>query len=130
MIEVEKMKKVLLGFVLFFAGSGFLYAEEIYKTYTDMGEVEEPALTVSEVLASRDEHHRQIITVEGQVGELTFKETGGSSRCFGSSRTTRRRGSTFTPGDTWRESRTGAGSESGTATASTRSIFCSNGRTS
>ena len=38
MIEVEKMKKVLFGFVLFFAGSGFSYAEEVYKTYTDMGE--------------------------------------------------------------------------------------------
>lgn len=39
--------------------------EEVYKTYTDMGEVEGPALTVLEVLASRDKHHRQIITVEG-----------------------------------------------------------------
>lgn len=64
-----------------------------------MGEVEWPALTVSEVLASRDKHHRQVITVEGRIGELTFKETQtcGSSLCFGSSRTTRRRGSTFTP---------------------------------
>lgn len=34
----------------------------------------------SEVLASRDKHHRQIITVEGQVGELTFKETGNGRK--------------------------------------------------
>lgn len=53
-----------------------MYAEEVYKTYTDMGEVKGPALTVSEVLASRDKHHRQIITVEGRTGEITFKETG------------------------------------------------------
>ena len=45
-----------------------------------MGEVEEPALTVSEVLASRDEHHRQRVTVEGQIGELTFKETGNGRK--------------------------------------------------
>lgn len=74
------MKKVLLASLFFFAGSGFSHAEEVYKTYTDMGEVEGPALTVSEVLASRDKHHRQVITVERRIGELTFKETGNGRK--------------------------------------------------
>ena len=65
------MKKILLASLFFFAVSGFLHAEKVYKTYTDMGEVEGPALTVSEVLASRDEYHRRIITVEGRIGKLT-----------------------------------------------------------
>ena len=74
------MKKILFGFVLFLGVSGFSHAEEVYKTYTDIGEIEEPALTVSEVLASRDKYHRQIITLEGQIGELTFKETGNGRK--------------------------------------------------
>ena len=74
------MKKILLASLFFFAVSGFLRAEKVYKTYTDMGEVEGPALAVSEVLASRDEYHRQIITVEGQIGKLTFKETGNGRK--------------------------------------------------
>ena len=44
------MKKILLASLFFFAVSGFLRAEKVYKTYTDMGEVEGPALAVSEVL--------------------------------------------------------------------------------
>ena len=47
------MKKILLASLFFFAVSGFLRAEKVYKAYTDMGEVEGPVLTVSEVLASR-----------------------------------------------------------------------------
>lgn len=74
------MKKILLASLLFLAGSVFSHAEEVYKTYTDMGEIEGPALTVSEVLASRDKHHRQIITVEGRIGEITFKETGNGRK--------------------------------------------------
>ena len=132
MIEAEKMKKVLFGFVLFFAGSGFSHAEEVYKTYTDMGEVGGPALTVSEVLASRDKHHRQIITVEGQIGELMFKETGNGRKftLFRFFEDDPEKRINVYARDTWRESRTGAGSEPGAATASTRSIFCSSGRTS
>lgn len=74
------MKKILLASLFFFAVSGFLRAEKVYKTYTDMGEVEGPVLTISEVLASRDEYHRRIITVEGRIEKLTFKETGNGRK--------------------------------------------------
>ena len=126
------MKKILLASLLFFAGSGFSHAEEVYKTYTDMGEVEGPALTVSEVLASRDEHHRQIITVEGRIGELTFKETGNGRKftLFRLFEDDPEKRINVYAGGTWKASRTGAVSESGAATASTRSIFCSSGKTS
>ena len=48
--------------------------KEVYKTYTDIGEIEEPEVTISQVLGSPDRFHRTRVTLEGQVGELNFKE--------------------------------------------------------
>ena len=48
--------------------------EKVYKTYTDIGELEKPTLTISQVLSSRNEFHRKVFTLEGQVGEVEFKE--------------------------------------------------------
>ncbi len=48
--------------------------KEVYKTYTDIGEIEEPAVAISQVLDSPDRFHRTMVTLEGQVGELKFKE--------------------------------------------------------
>lgn len=48
--------------------------EEVYQTYTDIGEIEEPAVTITHVLDSPDRFHRTMVTLEGQVGELKFKE--------------------------------------------------------
>ena len=68
------MRNFLLVFLLFLVFSPSSYSkEEVYKTYTDMGELEPPTVTISQVLSSRDEFHRKIFTLEGQVGELRFK---------------------------------------------------------
>lgn len=48
--------------------------KEVYKTYTDIGEIEEPAVTISQVLNSPDGFHRKMVTLEGRVGELKFRE--------------------------------------------------------
>ena len=72
---VGRMRKILLVFLLFLAVPVSSYGkEEIYKTYTDMGELEPPAVTISQVLSSRDEFDRKIFILEGQVGDLRFKK--------------------------------------------------------
>ena len=69
------MKKILLIFPFFLLLCTPSYAKEKgYKTYTDIGEIEKPDLTISQVLSSRDEFHKKEITLEGQVGEVRFKE--------------------------------------------------------
>ena len=71
----RKMKKLLLILPFFLLFSVPSYSEEkVYRTYTDIGELEEPTLTISQVLSSRDEFHRKVFTLEGQVGEIKFKE--------------------------------------------------------
>ena len=71
----RKMKKLLLILPFFLLFSVPSYSEEkTYKTYTDIGELEEPTLTISQILSSRDEFHRKVFTLEGQVGEIKFKE--------------------------------------------------------
>jgi len=71
----KKMKKFLLISPFFFLLSFPSYAEEkVYKTYTDIGELEKPDLTISQVLSSRDEFHRKVFILEGQVGEIQFKK--------------------------------------------------------
>ena len=75
------MRNFLLFFLLFMALPVSSYGkEEVYKTYTDIGELEPPAVTISQVLSSRDEFHREIFTLEGQVGELRFKKTGNGRK--------------------------------------------------
>ena len=65
------MRSFLLVLLLFLAFPVFSYGkEEVYKTYTDIGELEPPTATISQVLSSRDEFDRKIFTLEGQVGEL------------------------------------------------------------
>ena len=69
------MEKLLLILPFFLLFSLPVYSKEkIYKTYTDIGELEKPALTISQVLSSRDEFHRKVFTLEGCVGEVRFKE--------------------------------------------------------
>ncbi|MCY3826943.1 MAG: hypothetical protein OXG10_06150 [Candidatus Dadabacteria bacterium] len=69
------MRKILLVFLLFLAVPVSSYGkEEVYKTYTDIGELEPPAVTISQVLSSRDEFDRKIFTLEGQVGDLRFRK--------------------------------------------------------
>ena len=68
------MKNFLLVFLLFLAFPVSSYGkEEAYKTYTDIGELAPPTVTISQVLSSRDEFDRKIFTLEGQVGKLEFK---------------------------------------------------------
>ena len=68
------MRNFLLVFLLFLAFPLFSYGEEeVYKTYTDIGELEPPTATISQVLSSRDEFDRKIFTLEGQVGELWLR---------------------------------------------------------
>lgn len=68
------MRNFLLVFLFFLVVPVSSYGkEEVYKTYTDIGELEPPAVTISQVLSSRDEFHRKIFTLEGQVGDLRFK---------------------------------------------------------
>lgn len=69
------MKKFFLVLSFFLIVSVSSYAKEkVYKTYTDIGEVEEPSLTISEVISSGDKLHRRMVALEGQVGGLKFKE--------------------------------------------------------
>lgn len=69
------MRKILFVFLFFLVFSVPSYAkEETYKTYTDIGELDPPTATISQVLSSRDEFDRKIFTLEGQVGDLQFKK--------------------------------------------------------
>ena len=69
------MKKFLLVLPLFLLFSVPSHAKgKVYRTHTDIGEIEEPTLTISQVLASPDQFHRKVITLEGQVGEVRFEE--------------------------------------------------------
>lgn len=69
------MRDFLLVFLLFLAIPVSSYGkEEVYKTYTDIGEIDPPTVTISQVLSSRDEFDRNIFTLEGQVGDLRFKK--------------------------------------------------------
>ncbi len=71
----RKTKKLLLILPFFLLLLVPSYAkEEVYKTYTDIGELEKSTLTISQVLSSRDEFHRKVFTLEGYVGEVRFKE--------------------------------------------------------
>ncbi len=75
------MKKIFFLFCFFLTFSVFSYAkEETYKTYTDIGEVEKPSLTISEVISSADKFHKAKIILEGQVGKLEFKEMGNGRK--------------------------------------------------
>ena len=69
------MKKLSLILPFFLLLSLPSYTKEkLYKTYTDIGELEKPTLSIPQVLSSRDEFHRKVFTLEGQVGEVRFKE--------------------------------------------------------
>ncbi len=69
------MRKILLVFLLFLMVPVSSYGkEDVYKTYTDIGELEPPTVTISQVLSSRDEFHRKIFTLDGWVGEPRFKK--------------------------------------------------------
>ncbi len=69
------MRKILFLFLFFLVFSVPSYAkEETYKTYTDIGELDPPTVTISEVLSYRAQFHRKIFTLDGQVGELRFKK--------------------------------------------------------
>ncbi len=71
----KKMKNFFLISPLFLLLSFPSYAaEKIYKTYTDIGELEKSDLTILQVLSSRDEFHRKVFILEGQVGEVRFKQ--------------------------------------------------------
>lgn len=75
------MKKIFFVFLLFLVTSVFVSAdEEVYKAYTDIGEIEEPTLTIYQVLSSRDEYHRKIITLDGRIGDIKFEETGNGRK--------------------------------------------------
>ena len=69
------MKKFLLLFPLFLLLSVSSHSKEkVYKTYTDIGELGPPTVTISQVLSSPDEFHKKIFTLEEQLGKLRFKE--------------------------------------------------------
>ena len=73
------MKFLLFCFFLAFSVSSYA-KEEVYKTYTDIGEVEKPSLTISEVISSREKFHKKMVSLEGQVGRLEFKEMGNGRK--------------------------------------------------
>ena len=75
------MRKILFLFLFFLVFSVPSYAkEETYKTYTDIGELDPPTVTISEVLSYRAEFHRKIFTLDGQVGELRFKKMANGKK--------------------------------------------------
>ncbi len=69
------MKKICSALSFFLVFSVYSHAkQEVYKTYTDIGKVEKPTLTISEVISSGKKFHRKMVTLEGYIGELKFKE--------------------------------------------------------
>lgn len=69
------MRKILFVSLFFLVVPFSSYGKEkVYKAYTDIGELEPPTVTISEVLSSRDEFHRKIFTIEGRVSKLQFKK--------------------------------------------------------
>lgn len=69
------MRKILFISLFFLVVPVSSYGKgEVYKAYTDIGELEPPTVTISQVLSSRDEFHRKIFILDGQVGELEFKK--------------------------------------------------------
>lgn len=69
------MKRILLVLPLFLLLSVPSHSKEKgYKTYTDIGELNPPTVTISQVLSSPDQFHRKTFTLEGQVGKLQFKK--------------------------------------------------------
>ena len=73
------MKFLLFCFFLAFSVSSYA-TEEVYKAYTDIGEVEKPSLTISEVISSGEKFHKKMVSLEGQVGRLEFKEMGNGRK--------------------------------------------------
>ena len=75
------MRKILFVslFLLLFSVPSYA-KEETYKTYTDIGELEPPNVTISQVLSSRDEFDRKIFTLDGQVGDLRFKRMANGKK--------------------------------------------------
>lgn len=72
---LRKMKKLLLILPFFLLFSVPSHSKgKVYRTYTDIGELEKPNLTISQVLSARDEFHKKVFTLEGNVGEIKFKE--------------------------------------------------------
>jgi len=69
------MKKICSALSFFLVFSVYSHAkQEVYKTYTDIGNVEKPTLTISEVISSGKKFHRKMVNLEGYIGELKFKE--------------------------------------------------------
>ncbi|MCY3986884.1 MAG: hypothetical protein OXF23_07600 [Candidatus Dadabacteria bacterium] len=68
------MRKILLVSLLLLIVPISAYGKEkVYKTYTDIGELDPPTVTISQVLSSREEFHRKIFILEGQVDKLQFR---------------------------------------------------------
>ena len=68
-------KYVLISFILFFTFLSLnLYAKDsIYKSFTDLGDLELADITIEEVVNSPELYHREIITVEGKVAKIEYK---------------------------------------------------------
>jgi len=49
-------------------------AEKEYKSYTDIGFIEESDLTIKQVVDHPDKFHRDIITVDGEITEIEYKK--------------------------------------------------------
>ena len=74
-VDLRQITIAFLAFLLILAAPVSSYGkQEGYKTYTDIGELEPPTVTISQVLSSPDEFDRKIFTLDGQVDELEFKK--------------------------------------------------------
>ncbi len=75
------MKLIPLVFLIFFTSYPFCYSEEGgYKSYTDIGEVAEPQVTIAQVFSSRDQYHRKVFTLEGEVKKVAYKKMGNGKK--------------------------------------------------
>ena len=61
----------LIGILL---SSSAFAGDNKYKNFTDVGPLEEPELTISEVLSNPNRFNKEVITLDGKVTELKYKK--------------------------------------------------------
>lgn len=73
MNKIVMIKLVVL--TVFVTLSGSIYPDEVkYKDYTDIGFISKSDLTIKQIIESPKEFHRDIVTVEGEITELEYKQ--------------------------------------------------------
>ena len=73
-IMITKKIVSLILIMLFLSALNSYSTEEVYKDYTDIGNIEGPIVPINEIFQDRDKYHREIIVIEGKLSEIEFKQ--------------------------------------------------------